>query len=101
MSRAGSASVGSFFSSRARLGLSPRMLNCQRRFWSFANCRTFAEFQRAILTLHPQLGVTFFDERLHVLFRLSDAQDFLDGRDARLHFGPAVNAQRSHAVVDG
>src|ERR1700690_900444 len=50
--------------------------------------------------LHPHLGLHVAAERVHVLLDLGDAQDFLDGRLAISDLGPAVRAERAHALFN-
>src|SRR5713226_1326491 len=95
---AGSGSVGRFGSCRWRANLAE---NCQSWWTWLPGWSTLQECQRAILSPHQRFGAAVVHQRFEVLFDLGDAQDFLDGRPGGHDLVPTIQAQGSHAMVDG
>src|SRR5260370_3150478 len=95
---AGSGSVGRLGSCRWSANLAE---NCQSRWTWLRGWSALQECQGAILTPHQRFRATVVHQRFEVLFDLRDAQDLLDGRPAGHDLVPTIQAQGSHAMVDG
>src|SRR6266567_945546 len=95
---AGSGSVGRLGSCRWRANLAE---NCQSWWTWLPGWSTLQECQRAILTPHQRFGAAVVHQRFEVLFDLRDTQNLLDGRPSRHDLVPTIQAQGSHAMVDG